>query len=395
MLSAYKYRLYPSGEQEMRLKRSLLALCDLYNELRARKIEEYKVSRKIPTKTDIRTIALQIRRRREELKQIHSQVVQNVADRVHIVFNNYFEKRASFPRAKKCKSYRSLTYPQSGLKLQGEVAQKGKRTQIKGKHYLSKIGGVRIFIHRAIEGKVKRLTIKYEAGEWYGCLLTEREEPKKQEIENIPEERIQGADLGLERFVALSSSESEEYPEFLRQSEEKFKLLQKRLSSKGKGSKRYKQLAFQLAKLHLHVARQREDWQKKLVFELFKRAEVLVLEKLSIQNMLENHNLAKSIADAFWDRSAMKCIYKADMLGKYTLFVDACGTTQFCYNCLQWVPKDLRDREHICPNCGVKLSRDENSARLIKRLGILNLSCPRTEGRHSLSLDLSLPSVGW
>jgi len=77
MLSAYKYRLYPSRQQEMRLKRNLHALCDLYNELRARKIEEYRQNRRSLTRTDLRALAPQIRHSREELEQIHSQVVQN------------------------------------------------------------------------------------------------------------------------------------------------------------------------------------------------------------------------------------------------------------------------------------------------------------------------------
>ena len=86
MLSAYRYRIYPSEQQEMRLKRSLQALCDLYNTLRARKIEEYRKNHVSLTKTDLRALALQFRRKSEQLKQIHSQAVQNVADRVYVGF---------------------------------------------------------------------------------------------------------------------------------------------------------------------------------------------------------------------------------------------------------------------------------------------------------------------
>jgi putative transposase len=100
MLSAYKYRIYPKSGQEMRLKRNLLLLCNLYNRLRVKKIEEYKTHRIILTQTDLREIALEERRNSIELKSIHSQVVQNVADRVHTAFENFFEGRARFPKKK-------------------------------------------------------------------------------------------------------------------------------------------------------------------------------------------------------------------------------------------------------------------------------------------------------
>jgi putative transposase len=80
-------------------------------------------------------------------------VVQNVADRVHSALKNFLEKRARYPRFKKLHRYNSLTYPQSGFKLKD------------GKLYLSKIGYVRIFIHRPLLGKIKQLTIKRDADE--------------------------------------------------------------------------------------------------------------------------------------------------------------------------------------------------------------------------------------
>ena len=153
MLSAYKYRLYPSGAQEMRLKRSLHALCELYNTLRAERIQQYQKNHQSLNRTGLRSLALQLRRNNSNLREVHSQVEQNVADRVTIAFKNYFEGRARFPRNKKFKDYRSLTYPQSGFKL------------VDGRLHLSKIGKVRIFLHRPLEGTVRRLTIKYVVGE--------------------------------------------------------------------------------------------------------------------------------------------------------------------------------------------------------------------------------------
>ena len=113
MLSTYKYRLYPSGVQEMRLKRSLHVLCELYNTLRTEKIQQYQQNYQSLSRTKLRSLALQIRRNNPELRQVYSQVEQNVADRVAVAFKNYFQGRARFPRTKQFKDYMSFTYPQS------------------------------------------------------------------------------------------------------------------------------------------------------------------------------------------------------------------------------------------------------------------------------------------
>ena len=88
---------------------------------------------------------------------------------------------------------------------------------------------------------------------------------------------------------------------------------------------------------------------------------------------------------------AGKCLYKAEMLGKHVVFVDPWGTTQFRCNCLEWVPKDQGEREHNCLKCGIKLSRDLNSAKLIRRLGILR--SPPSDGGLSLAELTPLPSL--
>ena len=200
--------------------------------------------------------------------------------------------------------------------------------------------------------------------------------------------------MGLEKFATLDNEKSVEYPGFLRQSEEKIKALQRRLTYKQKGSKRWKQICFSLARLHHHVKRQREDYQNKLVAKLYRENDVLVLEKLNVERMLQNHSLAKSITDASFSKFIRKAVFKAEMLGKHFIAVDPWGTTQFCYHCLEWVPKDLSKREHKCLGCNVELSRDLNSAKLIKKLGIISIGVsPPSDGGLSLAEPKPLPSL--
>src|SRR5437667_10161761 len=113
MLFAFKYRVYPRREQEERLNRSLLLLCNLHNDLKAEEVRRYKEERKSTSLTTFRRLALGARGRDKELQTVYSQAVQNVGDRIHRSFRNFFEGRARFPRWKKPNRYNSLTYPQS------------------------------------------------------------------------------------------------------------------------------------------------------------------------------------------------------------------------------------------------------------------------------------------
>jgi putative transposase len=167
--------------------------------------------------------------------------------------------------------------------------------------------------------------------------------------------------------------------------------LQRQFSRKLRGSRRRRELGRRLARLHLHVKRQREDFQNKLVHRIFTENDAIIFEKLNVSGMLQNHNLAKSISDASWTMFARRAVLKANLLGKHTVFVDPWGTTQFCHRCLHWVPKDLATREHVCPYCGENMPRDRNSSLLIKWLG--TQSCPPTDSGSSPAEQGPLPSL--
>jgi putative transposase len=380
MLSAFRYRLYPRPEQEKRFERALLLLCKLYNDLKAEEMRRYREEHKSTSLTRFRRLALGARRSNKDLQKVHSQVVQNVGDRIHRSLRNFFEGRARFPRWKKPHRYNSLTYPQSGFKLSLEKGL-----------YLSGVGDVRVFVHRPLLGKVKRLTVKRQADGWYAIFITDREAPRRQPLSKIPMARVRGADVGLTEFATFDDASSVTYPQFLCRSEDKIKQLQRHFSRKLMGSRRRRGLGLRLAGLHLHVKRQREDFQNKLVHRIFAENDVLVLEKLNVSGMLRNHSLAKSISDASWSSFANRAVFKSGLLGKYTLFVDPWGTTQICNRCLRWVPKDLATREHICPYCGEQISRDRNSGLLIKWLGIQ--SRPPTDSGSSPAEQGPLPSL--
>ncbi len=369
MLLAYKYRIYPKVGQGRLMKSHLSALCELYNKLRDLKIGTWKQEHVSLSRTDLRLKALELRGEDENLQGIHSQVVQSVATRLARLFKNYFEGRARFPKQKHARKYLSFTYPQSGFKLYNNQL------------YLSGIGNVRIFMHRPMEGEVKTLTVKYNAGQWYVVFACKIPNQEKTPIEQIPGERIKGGDIGLIKFLTLSDGTTMEPPKFLRKSEEKIKRLQRAMSRAKKGSRNRRKLALRLARQHHHVACQRDDYQNKTLATLYKTTDILFLERLAVANMVKNHCLAKSLQDASPGRFFRKAQFKANLLGKWFIPIDPWGTTQFCHNCLSWVPKDLSERDHMCPNCGESIPRDENSAKLIKKIGLSGFKPDYAHGR--------------
>ena len=394
VLAAFRYRLYPKPQQGRLLKSHLSALCQLYNELRDIKIDKWRREHASLSEDDLRRIALDMRKRDEDLREIHSQVVQNVATRVSTAFRNYLEGRARFPKRKRERRYRSFTYPQSGFRAFGKVVERGSRTELKGRLYLSKVGHVRIFMHRPLKGRIKNLTVKYDAGGWYAAFICELPDRPRVQLKDVQEGRIKGGDLGLERFLTLSEGSLPNYPRYLRRSEVKIKRLQRVLSRAVKGSRNFRRLSFRIARLHLRVGRQREDYQNQVIAALFKENDVIILEKLRVSNMLKNHCLAKSIQDAAFGKFIDKAMFKANFLGKWFVPVDPWGTTQFCYNCLMWVPKDLSERQHRCPSCGLELNADLNAARSIAQRGRFCVEQAPINEPYVMSQSIATKQVG-
>jgi len=298
------------------------------------------------------------------LPQVHSQVLQDVALRLERAFERFFKRdksgrKAGYPRFKGRNRYDSFTYPQYG---NGAIL-KDDRLQ------LSKIGAVRIFQHRPIppNATVKTCTIRRDLDKWYACFSVETIDTVKPQ--GRQESRI-GADLGLNSLVTLSNGEKISPPKFLRKMERKLKREQRRLSRKKKQSKNWTKQTVRVAKVHRKVRLQRMDFNHKLSRMLVNRFDMIIFEKLHVENMVKNHPLAKSIEDAGWGQLQAFTSYKAAGAGAVVKFVDPYGTTADCSRCGFHVPKTLSERTHKCPNCGLVLDRDWNAAvNILNRVG--------------------------
>jgi putative transposase len=282
--------------------------------------------------------------------------------------------RADTPHFRRARDYTSLTYPQFGFKLDGSTLK------------LSKIGDLRLRLHRPVEGKIKTLTLKRTpTGKWY-AVFASIVDPKP-----IPNrEKAVGVDFGLNSLVALSDGTLIEAPRSYRKSEAKLMKLHRRVSRRCRGSNNRGKARIQLAVQYERVANQRRDFAYKAARGIVDRYEKIVVEDLKIGNMVRNHHLSKSIGDAGWGLLRDALTYMANLSEGVMAFVDPRGTSQLCSGCGVSVPKTLDVRVHMCPCCGLVLDRDVNAARVVLRKGIGMVRAESTPVGDSASAEATV-----
>jgi len=362
MKTAYKFRIYPSRQQEAMLYLTLETCRHLWNDALAdrKNVWEHEgISRTYEQQAEL----LRIEKENGRYAGIHSQVLQDVLRRLKKAFDNFFRrvqegaKEKGYPRFKS--QYKSITYPQSGFKLEGS------------RLILSKIGSIRIFKHREIEGRIKTCTIKKDGtGAWYAIFVAETKTHDKVE----PQIAI-GVDLGISHAVVTSDDQYFDYPRYYVQAEKQNRSAEKSLHRKVKGSQNHKKAQHKLSVIGQRVTNLRDEFLHQVSRKLVDSADIIVFEALNIQGLLKNPHLAKHIQDVSWGKLIRFTQNKAERAGKGVVLVDPRNTSQRCSGCGNLVPKDLSDRVHDCPVCGLKLDRDHNAALNILTLGLRGIAC--------------------
>ena len=358
MKTAYKFRMYPNRQQEAQLDLNLETCRHLYNLALADRKYSYETEGISRTYED-QAAMLVVEKKDGNFTCVFSQVLQDVLRRLDKSFKAFFRRvkngeKPGYPRFKGVGWYKSFTYPQVGFKLDCS------------KLTLSKIGSIRIFKHREVEGKIKTCTIKKDLlGHWYAILVSEMEDVPQVE----PKVAI-GVDVGLKNMVALSDGTAIQYPGYYVQAEKKLAVAQRELSRKKKGSINRQVAKTRVAKLHQKIQNHRDEFLHQVSRKLVDSADLIVFENLNISGMLKNHHLAKHIQDHAWGKLIQFTQSKAAKAGKLVELVDARYTSQKCSQCGIIVPKTLAERVHRCPNCGLEMDRDINASLNIRTLGL-------------------------
>jgi putative transposase len=371
MKKAFKYRIYPTHRQKTLLEQWLDICCELYNAALLERRDAYRLAGKSINYSHQQNQLPEIKKVRTDLKQIHSQVLQETLHRLDRAFDGFFRRVKSgenpgYPRFRSRSRYDSFSFTQSGFEI------------INGRLALSKIGHIKIVVHRAIEGEPKTCTIKRSStGKWFAIFTAEVE------VRPLPaNEKAIGADAGLDAFTALSNGEKISNPHFFRKEEKALAKEQKKLSCAAKGSKERKVRRKTVARVHERIANKRADFAHQKSAELIKRFGVICIEDLMILNMMRNHCLAKSIADAAWSQFFQMLIYKAEWAGRKVEKVPPAHTSQDCSGCShRRTDLSLSDRVYHCanPECLLVIDRDLNAAINILALGLQRLGLSAIE----------------
>lgn len=285
---------------------------------------------------------------------------QDVLKRLDKAYAAFFRRlrngeKPGFPRFKAASRFNSISFPAYG---------DGCRLRRNGKLYVQGVGELRLKLHRPIEGRIKTVTIKRVAGNWYvGFSVVDS--PSKP---LTPAYSEVGLDMGLESFAVLSDGTIIHNPRFFKHAQRRLRVAQRRLARRQKGSKGWKRASLQVHKVHTHVRRQREDFHHKLTHRIVAQFGLIAIEKLNLKG-LAGGMLAKSVSDVGWGNFFEKLAYKAESAGRLLVKVDPRGTSQRCSQCGNLVAKSLEERWHFCASCGLSLPRDLNSAIEILRLG--------------------------
>jgi putative transposase len=377
---AYRYRIYPYGDQAKRLERWIDSCRKLYNIALEQRRAARIYGRKVGYPQQQRELT-ELRASFPEYAEVPVHVLQNVLLRLDRAYENAFRRcrerragkrvRLGFPRFKARDRYRSITCPDMYNYIRG--------TDL----HFPKIGRIRMEMHRPLPAGavVKGCTISKNADGWYASLSLQIHEAARP----VHSGATVGLDVGLDCFAALSTGERIIAPKFLRNAERRLKRAQRVLARRKKGSGRHACQRNKVARMHAVVARTRADWQWKLATDFARRFSVIYVEDLRIANMLRNHSLAKSISDVSWgvflrtrlDHAAVKA-------GSRAAPVDPRGTSRTCSRCgWVWESMTLGDREFRCEKCGLVLDRDVNAARNIHRVGRDTPEVTRGETRAS------------
>ena len=363
-LKAYKFRIYPTEEQEIFFAKTFGCVRKVYNLMLNDRKKAYEEVKNDPSKKMTFPTPAKYKKEFPFLKEVDSLALANAQLNLDKAYKNFFrDKSVGFPRFKSKKnpvqSYTTNNQNGTIALIDSKFIKVPKLKSL-----------VRIKLHRQPKGIIKSATIsRHSSGKYYISLLC------KEEIIELPKTNSTiGIDLGIMDFAILSDGQKIDNNKFTSKMEKKLKREQRKLSrrallAKNKGTnlfeaKNYQKQKRKVARLHEKVMNQRTDFLNKLSTEMIKNHDIICIEDLNTKGMLRNHKLAKSISDVSWSKFVTKLQYKADWYGRKIIKVDKWfPSSQICSECGHKDGKKSLDiREWTCPICHTHHDRDINAS---------------------------------
>jgi putative transposase len=358
---AYRFRFYPTPEQEVILARTFGCARFAYNYMLRQRTDAWfeRQERMGYHETSAALTALKKTEQHAWLNEVSSVPVQQALRHLQTAFANFFAKRAKYPTFRRKDSTQSAEYTTSAFRWDGSrlrlakmdapLAIRWSRTIPKG-------------------AKVTTITVSKDmAGRYHVSMLCDDVvTPRPNATGKI------GIDLGLTHFAILSTGEKIAASNALRKNEAKLAKLQRRLAKKQKGSANRRKAKLKVARMHARIVDSRRDFLHKLSTRLINENQVIAVESLSVRNMKRNRCVAKSISNASWSAFVTQLEYKAQWYGRSLIGIDRWyPSSRRCSDCGHTVASmPLSVRTWTCPECQAIHDRDINAARNILAAGL-------------------------
>ena len=365
---AYKFRFYPTDEQENLLRRTMGCVRLVYNKALATRTEAwYERQERIQYKET--SSLLTSWKKAEELNflnEVSCVPLQQCLRHLQKAFANFWGKRAKYPRFKKKRNGGSAEFTKSAFKYRD------------GKVWLAKCSEpLNIVWSRYLpEGcNPSTITVKLDpSGRWFVSLLVD-----DYTVEVLPPTKKQvGIDAGISSLLTTSDGEKIANPKHFNRLYKKLRVAQKELSRKIKGSSNRHKARLKVAKIHAKIKDARTDFLHKLTTDLVRNNSLIAIEDLAVRNMVKNHKLARSISDAAWGEMFRQLEYKCEWYGRQLVKIDRFfPSSKRCYHCGFVVEKMSLDiRTWDCPSCGTTdIDRDINAGKNILAAGLAVSVC--------------------
>lgn len=364
---AYRYRFHPTPEQEQQLARTFGCVRYVYNRALAERhrawvTEQRRISH---AETDKMLTAWKRDPETAWLTEPSKGPLQAALRNLQTAYVNFFAKRSRYPR-----------YKRKGKATDAATYFRGCFTYRAGEITLAKQAApLRIVWSRPLpeDASPSQVTVSRDArGRYHISILVE------EAIAPLaPIAATVGIDAGITSLVALSTGEKVANPKHERRDRERLARAQKALSRKQKGSQNRAKARRQVARVYGRIADRRRDTLHKITTRLVRENQTVVIEDLSIRNMVRNHSLARAISDASWSELRRQLEYKADWYGRELVVIDrwypSTKTCSACGHLLNRLPLNIRS--WTCPACGVDHDRDVNAARTILAAGLAVSAC--------------------